>query len=235
MIQIPWSHLPPAPHSLPGQQTSQLPWTGSFLPPSPFLSPLPARGCFHGSHMSSTATTKIPSKQFLYQERGIQRFPDFLTRKSCILSKLQSNALLKGLLISSPKAVQAGVHSWSPWALPHQCQKWHSHFWHSGCVETQRNSSAPHVSSTKEWWSCRKAMAVTIMAWAPPLLLSSSLGFSRIAAPQHYKKTRKANPPFAHLRETPALFMSLCGCCQPFHTAHLYSFLLGACSLPRHH
>lgn len=77
------------------------------------------------------------------------------------------------------------------------------------------------------------------------LLFPSSSGFSRISPqlykrhlspqPQHDKKPRKANPPFAHLGETPALLLSLCGCCQPFHTSHLYSFLLGACSLPRHH
>lgn len=77
------------------------------------------------------------------------------------------------------------------------------------------------------------------------LLFPSSQGFSRITPqlyerhlspqPQHYKKTRKANPPFAHLREAPALLLSLRGCCQPFHTSHSYSFLLGACSHPRDH
>lgn len=108
-----------------------------------------------------------------------------------------------------------------------------------------------NVSSTKEWWGCRKAVAVTsIMAWAPPysprpLSFPSSSGFSRITSqlyerclsprPQHYKRIRKANPPSAHLRETPALLLSLCGCCQPFHTSHWHSFLLGACSLPRDH
>lgn len=78
-----------------------------------------------------------------------------------------------------------------------------------------------------------------IMAWAPsysPSSLSfpSSSGFSRITPqlyeiclspqPQHYKRTKKANPPLAHLRETPALLLFLCGCCQPFHTPHFVLF-----------
>lgn len=110
----------------------------------------------------------------------------------------------------------------------------------AGTAETQRN-----------FWGCRKAVAVTsIMAWAPPyspspLSFLSSSGFSRITPqlyerclsprPQHYKRIRKANPPSAHLRETPALLLSLCGCCQPFHTSHWHFFLLGVCSLPRDH
>lgn len=77
------------------------------------------------------------------------------------------------------------------------------------------------------------------MAWAAsysPSSLSflSSSGFSRTTPqlyerclspqPQHYKRTKKANPPFAHLRETPALLLFLCGCCQPFHTSHFVLF-----------
>lgn len=194
----------------------------------------------------STGTAKIPSKQFLYHERGIQRFPDLFTRESGLLSKLQSNALLKRASYSKSKG----------------CAGWSSFLESLGTSTPMpevtlsllaqwlcRNRGTPllHVSSTKEWWDCRKAVAVTnIMAWVPPFSLSfpSSPGFSRITPqlyerrlrpqPQHYKRTREANPSFAHLRESPALLLSLCGCCQPFHTSHLFSFLLGACSLPRH-
>lgn len=125
--------------------------------------------------MSSTATTRIPSEQFLYQERGIQRFPDFFTRESCLLSRPQSNALhLTGFLFPVQKLSRLehilGV-------LGCFCTNARSETLTAGTVAVWKHRGTPllHVSSTKEWWGCTRAVVVTsITAWAPPYLLSCS-------------------------------------------------------------
>lgn len=198
IIQIPWSHLPP---------TAQLPaWAGR--PPSrlnsTFLQYLakPKQGSFllvflpisriyipWLTYYHNKRTTKVPSKQ----DRDIQRSKTAwsFARESCLLSKLQSTAFFKRLLIQSQETVHAGVHPQSPWALPHQHQKQYSCCWQNGCVKTQRNSYTAHyVSFIKKQWDYRKAVAMTnIMAWASPypwssLSTPSSSGFPRIAPHQ---------------------------------------------------
>lgn len=197
--------------------------------------------------MSSTTTTKIPSKQFHYQERDIQIFPDFFTREFCLLSKLQSNATLKGSLIPSPKAVQAGAHSWRPWALPHHSAGSDALTVGTGAACKHRGTPLLHMFFPLRNGGAAERQWLWPISWLRLhlTLLFPSSGFLGLLPscnerhlspqPQHYKRTRKVNPPPTHLRETLALLVSLCGCCQPFHTSHLYSFLVGACSLPRHH
>lgn len=161
----------PTTSSTPPVWPSRPPSQPELAAPCP-LSPFPGCGCSHGSHMSSTATTRIPSEQFLYQERGIQRFPDFFTRESCLLSRPQSNALhLTGFLFPVQKLSRLehilGV-------LGCFCTNARSETLTAGTVAVWKHRGTPllHVSSTKEWWGCTRAVVVTsITAWAPPYSL----------------------------------------------------------------
>lgn len=102
MIQVPWSHglTPPLPAWALPQITRfcSVQLNQSKAVSCSSFSPFPGF-TYHNLHTSSRSKTKVPSKQFLYQEKGVQRFPD----ESCLLSKLMSNALFKRLLIPRQK------------------------------------------------------------------------------------------------------------------------------------